>query len=281
VKLAIRRHVRDVVAIVVMLALFLGCAGYILARQTSFVAPSWLPFFGKSYYTVRADFATANAIVPGQGQTVNVSGVEVGTVSGAQLRDGVAQVTLQLEQKYAPIYRNATLLLRPRTPLNDMFIALDPGTPAAGALPNGGVLPASQTNPDVNVDEILANLDGDTRSYLELLLAAGGQALPGPGATADLRGVLKRLDPLTVDTRAVAGALAARRLNLARAIHSFSQIAVSLGGTDSQLARLVDAADRGFAATAAQDANLRAAIAELPGDAWARPASAGQAFDAR
>ena len=263
-KLAIRRHVKDVVAIVVMLALFIGCMGYILGHQTSFTVPSWFPFIGKSYYTVRADFSAANAIVPGQGQTVNVSGVEVGTVGGVQLEGGVAQVTLQIQQRYAPIYRDATLLLRPRTPLKDMFVALDPGTPAAGALPSGGLLPASQTNPDVSVDEVLRGLDGDTRTYLELLLAAGGEALPGRAAADDLRGALKRFDPLAVDTRAVAGALAARRANLSHLIHSLSLIAGSLGGVDVKLGQLIQAADQGFRATAAQDANLRAALAALP-----------------
>ena len=41
--------------------------------------------------------------------------------------------------KLGPIYRNATMLLRPKTGLNDMSIQLDPGTPEP-AQPDGGEL---------------------------------------------------------------------------------------------------------------------------------------------
>ena len=47
-------------------------------------------------------------------------------------------MTMDIDKRYAPIYRNATVLLRPRTPLKDMYLALDPGTRSAGAIPNGG-----------------------------------------------------------------------------------------------------------------------------------------------
>ena len=62
-----------------------------------------------------------------------------------------------------------------------MVAELTPGTKAAGRLPEGGRIPVSQTLPDVNLDEILAALDADTRDYLTLLLNDGGQALKGNG----------------------------------------------------------------------------------------------------
>ena len=39
------------------------------------------------------------------------------------------------------------------------------------------MIPISQTLPDVNLDEILASLDTDTRDYLVLLLNDGAQGL--------------------------------------------------------------------------------------------------------
>ena len=50
---------------------------------------------------------------------------------------------MNIFKKYAPIYRNATVLLRPRTPLKDMYLAVDPGTRQTGAVPNGGTLGGS------------------------------------------------------------------------------------------------------------------------------------------
>src|SRR5205807_4243091 len=113
----------------------------------------------------------------GQGQTVNIAGVPVGQVGGVDLEHGTAVVTMNIYKKYQPIYRNATVLLRPRTPLKDMYLALDPGTSSAGVVPSGGSLSVGATIPDVNFSDILSSLDADTRNYLLLLLSGGAEAL--------------------------------------------------------------------------------------------------------
>ena len=114
------------------------------------------PGIGTDFYTVEAEFETGQAVVPGQGQTVNIAGVKVGDIGKVELEDGVAVVELKIQDKYKPIYRDATMLLRPKTGLKDMFVELDPGTQAAGELPEGGRIALAQTRPDVNPDEILA-----------------------------------------------------------------------------------------------------------------------------
>ncbi len=119
----------------------------------------------------------------GQGQSVDVAGVQVGQVGAVDLKRGRAIVTMNIYKKYAPIYNNATVLLRPRTPLKDMYLSLDPGTKDAGAVAVGATLPVANTQPDINVEEILSTLDADTRNYLLLLLAGGAQAFHDPGAT--------------------------------------------------------------------------------------------------
>src|SRR4029079_6266020 len=121
--------------------------------------------------------ATAQAVTPGQGQTVNIAGVEDGQISSVKLEDGKAIVGMKIDRQYDRIYRNATILLRPKTGLKDMVAELDPGTKDAGRLPEGEPIPASQTLPDVNLDEILASLDADTRDYLRILLGEGSTAL--------------------------------------------------------------------------------------------------------
>ncbi len=132
----------------------------------------------------------------GQGQAVTIAGVQVGQVGGVSVQDGLAVVTMNIYKQYAPIYRNATVLLRPRTPLKDMYLALDPGTKSAGAVPAGGTLGPANTTPDVDVSEILSSLDADTRNYLILLLSGGAGAfrnpgyngaVPSPSAVADLQ----------------------------------------------------------------------------------------------
>ena len=118
--------------------------------------PAWVPGVGTDFYELKAEFQTAQAVVPGQGQTVDIAGVPVGEIGKVDLKDGVAVVEMKIRKKYAPVYRDATLLLRPKTGLKDMIIEMDPGTPKAGAFEEGETIPVSQTSPDVNLDEILA-----------------------------------------------------------------------------------------------------------------------------
>ena len=106
---------------------------------------------------------------------------------------------MDIDRKFLPVYKNATILLRPKTGLKDMFLELDPGTnydPNSNddEFQNGDKIPVANTAPDTNVDQILAALDGDTRAYLRLLLVGGGQGLNGRGK--DLGKLLGSLGPI-------------------------------------------------------------------------------------
>jgi phospholipid/cholesterol/gamma-HCH transport system substrate-binding protein len=266
VKRAIRTHRVDFAAIAVLVVAAIAVSTYILEHQPSFV-------FGQTYYQVRAPFSTAAAVTSGQGQAVTIAGVQVGQVGGVSLHNGQAVVTMNIYKQYAPIYRNATVLLRPRTPLKDMYLELDPGTRRAGRVPNGGSLSASNTQPDVDLSEILSSLDSDTRNYLVLLLSAGAQAFhdpgshgipPSPDAVADLRGTLKRFEPLDRDTKRFATLLATRQRNIRRAIHNLNLVTNAFGGVEGQLASLISASDTNFAAISANDAQLEQTLTEFP-----------------
>src|SRR5579859_405377 len=156
-KRAIKNHLWDFTWLVVMVVVGLGTAGYILTKERL-----RLPFLSQSQYTLNADFTTGKAVTPGQGQTVNISGVQVGDIGGVKLQDGIAVVQLNIDTKYRHlIHENATALLRPRTGLEDMFVELDPGSSAAPVAPSGYTIPLSNTMPTVEADEILSSLDAD------------------------------------------------------------------------------------------------------------------------
>src|SRR3954454_24664060 len=143
-----------------------------------------------------------------------------------------------------------------------MVAELTPGTPAAGRLPAGRRIPIGQTLPDVNLDEILAGLDADTRTYLRMLLgdAAGGLR----GTARPLADTLRRFEPTARDLRRVNAALALRRRHLARAIHDFSLLAGELGAKDDELATFVNSSNAVLGSLARQDSNLRATLRGLP-----------------
>ena len=260
-KMAIRKHWLDFVAIIGLILIAGAVAVYILDHER-LKLPAWVPVVGKDFFVVKAEMSTAQAVTPGQGQTVNIAGVQVGEISKVELKEGKALITLRMEPRYGRVYKDATVLLRPKTGLKDMVAELEPGTPPAGRLKDGGVIPVSQTLPDVNLDEVLASLDGDTRDYLTVLVSAGADGLRGNGRT--LARALRRIEPSSRYGRKVFGALAVRRQNIKRVIHNLSLIMDELGAKDDQVAEFVENSNAVFATLAGQDANLRATLTELP-----------------
>jgi phospholipid/cholesterol/gamma-HCH transport system substrate-binding protein len=124
-----------------------------------------------------------------------------------------------------------------------MVIELNPGSSTAGTAPAGFTVPVDQTLPNVNFDEILSALDGDTRSYLQLLLGSAGEGLDGQGKT--LSAGLKRFEPTAIYLAKINGALAVRERNIRRSIHNFRLLAQVPGNKDDDLA-LVDSSTRCF-----------------------------------
>ncbi len=170
-KRAIREHRRDFLAIVGLLVIALAVSSYILTNQR-LTLPAWVPVIGKDFYEFNGDFQTSQAVTPGQGQTVNVAGVNVGEIARVELVYGRARLRLRLDDDDVVVRRDARMLLRPKTGLKDMVVELDPGSDDAPALPEGGTIPISRTSPDVNLDELLAALDANP-SYLPARIQLG------------------------------------------------------------------------------------------------------------
>ncbi len=259
---AIREHLRDFVAIGVLLVLAVLTTGVILASQTTLL-PGWVPLIGDDDFELKAEFSSAQAVTPGQGQTVTIAGINVGQVSGSELDSGRAIVTMQVDHKYAElVHPDASLLLRPRTGLQDMTIQIDPGT-RGQPVEEGTTLPLASSQPNVQPDQIFASLDGDTRSFLQLLLEAAGRGLGDNGRK--LSAGLKRFEPFARDLSRINGALAERRQNIKRAITNFGLLSQELGHRDTRLAEFVQSSNDVLQSFANQEAALRATLRELPG----------------
>jgi phospholipid/cholesterol/gamma-HCH transport system substrate-binding protein len=263
---ALRAHLRDVLAIVALLAAALFATTVILINQRTSL-PSWVPLIGTDRFALEAEFSTAQAVIPGQGQSVDIAGIKVGEISGVKLENGHAVVGMDVDNKYAPlIHENSSLLLRPKTGLNDMVVEVDPGTQSSPQVKENSTIPLASTQPQVNPDEFLASLDADTQQFLKLLLANGAEALdPEQGRDVKLSNALRRLDPFARDIARISGALASRRQNIARSIHNFQLLSTELGNRDQDLTNFVDASDAVLASFARQEASIRSALRELPG----------------
>ena len=254
---AIRKHLRDFIAIMVLLVVAL-IATYIIVQQQRLR----IPILESKPFELKAEFSTAQAVVAGQGQTINVAGVEIGQVENVQLENGRAVVTFGIDRQYLPIYKNATILLRPRTGLQDMFFQLDPGSKKAGEIPDGGMVPVQNTAPDTNVDEILAGLDSDTQAYLRLLLVGAGEGLKGQGK--NLGKLLGSLGPLNRDLDRLNSMVAQRRHELADLIHNLGVLTKEIGKHRGDVVSFIQANNAALSAIGAQDPDVQRAVALLP-----------------
>ena len=252
----IRKNLRGFLLLATFIALGAAVGAYILANQRL-----RFPVIEEAPLRYELELASAQAVTPGQGQTVRVSGVQIGEIGEVRLEEGHAVVELVIEPEHEGLVReDATALLRPKTPLKDMFLELDPGR--GRALPEGGTLPLRNTQVDVNTDEFLAMLDADTRDYLKLLVNGAGRGLAGRGG--DLREVYRLFEPTHRDIARVNSAVATRRANLRRLVNSLERLSVELAGKEEDLAELVDSAATVFRAYASEDENISRAVRELP-----------------
>ncbi|MGH2716492.1 MAG: MlaD family protein [Thermoleophilaceae bacterium] len=256
-KLAIRKHLWDFLAVIGLFLLGLAVAVYILSQQDF-----RFPLVEDSPKRIAMELENAQAVQPGQGQTVRVAGVEVGRISDVELEDGVAVVELEIERKYEDMIReDASALLRPKTALKDMFVEVSPGS--GRVLDEGERISVANTLPDVDPDEIYEALDEDTRPYLKLLVSGAGKGLDGRGD--DLGEVFRRFEPLHKDLARVMRATASRRDALKRLIHRYGLLMTHVGRRPGELRRLVTASRAVFDALESEDQNISASVARLPG----------------
>jgi phospholipid/cholesterol/gamma-HCH transport system substrate-binding protein len=251
------------IAVVGMVVIAAGSAGYILAHERLSV-PAWVPIIGHEHFLLKAEFTTAQAVAPGQGQQVTIAGAKIGEIASVELHDGRGLVSMNLTPSYARyIYRNATMLLRPKTGLKDETVEIDPGSPSAGRVSGGYTIPITQTAPDGNLDELLAALDTEARASLQELLAGAGEGLQGNGA--NLSATFKRFAPLGQDLAKIGREVAKRQGDVKSSIHNFRLLMEALGNKDTQLAALVDSSNAVFATFAQQDQQVQETLRELPG----------------
>ena len=260
----IRKHLRDFVAVFVLALIGVAAGAYIISQQE---ARPYFPLVEKSPYEVKVEFSDAQAVIPGQGQTVRVAGVEVGKIGKVEPKDGVAVVSMLLDRRKIEkgelkVLSDATAQLRPRTGLKDMFIELDPGTQGR-ELEEKDTIPVQNTEPDVDPDEVLSALDADTRSYLQLLINGLGKGFAGRGK--DLNATFKALAPTQRDLRRVSEAIASRKRELKRLINNYGNLTNTLADRDNDVRRLIDASNATLSAFAQENENIATAVARLPG----------------
>ncbi|CAM3381744.1 MlaD family protein [Nocardioides dubius] len=246
---------KNVSVIGALIALALVAGGFILGNQR-FDAP-W-----QDKFLLSAEFEAAPGVSPGNGQEVRMAGVIVGQISGGEVnKNGRAELTMSLEPD-VEIYDNARLVLRPKSPLNEMYVTIAPGGPPGKRLASGHTLPVTNTVRPVQVDEVLAELDDGSRAALTTLLSEADDALAS--APAKLPAGLDATTEVLGDLQPVVEQLATRRDALRRLVSSLGQVSTAVGDNDKRLTDLADSLQSTLGVVADGQSELDSSLAQLP-----------------
>jgi phospholipid/cholesterol/gamma-HCH transport system substrate-binding protein len=255
-KRVIRKNLGPSLAILGLVAIAVVVGGYILHEQRF-----RFPLVEDKPVRINVELDNAQAVTPGQGQTAQVAGVQIGDIAEVKLDGDRALVGLDIKPQYADlIHRDARAVLRPRTGLKDMYVQILPGKDGP-PVKEGFTIPVQSSLTDVDLDEILSVLDARTRDYITLLANGAGEGLHGRGN--DLAQVFKRYGPTVRDLGRVNHAVAQERIALRRLVTSLTQVNGTLARKPRDLSRLVSTASTTLRAFASEDRSLRGAVTEL------------------
>jgi virulence factor Mce-like protein len=216
-------------------------------------------------YTVTAEVQDPQGLL--KHADVRAAGVKVGSVS--EITNTSAQsgtmtlVQMQLDGSYAPVYRNATVLVRQKTLVGENYIEITRGTPSRGKVSDGGSLPISQDLQSVPLDKILNALTPKVRRQTQADLQVLGAGLNHEGK--NLNQFLGVLQPTVYNGGQVLGVLNSQRTQLADAVAQTGTVLQALANRTDDLRSLIRSGEQTAAAVAARDGALSQSLVDLPG----------------
>jgi virulence factor Mce-like protein len=123
---------------------------------------------------------------------VRMAGVTAGQVLHITVQGKLAVASVQINQQYSPVYKDAHAIVRPKNLLGETYIEIDRGHPDSGSYSNGDTIPLLNTITPVQIDDVLNALDLDTRTKLTVVINGLGESTAARGqdmniGTNDLR----------------------------------------------------------------------------------------------
>lgn len=162
----------------------LGIAAVVVAGA----AVAVVLFSGRGDYVVHARFISAAQLV--KGDRVQVAGAGIGSVTAITLTDdGKADIRMSIsDSRYRPLRVGTQATIRQASlsgVANRYVDLLLPGGERTQAIPDGGVIPESQTTTAVDLDQLFNTFDPRTRDSLRRLIRGYGTSYGGRGAQAN------------------------------------------------------------------------------------------------
>lgn len=224
----------------------------------------WVSFGGRIPFEVdgyRLTIAFPDAPTLVAGGSVRIAGVPVGKVVSVSPGASSTDAVIQLDQRYAPLPRDARAIIRTKTPLGESYIELTPGTPGSPPLPDGGRLPSEQVGATQQITDLLATFDAPTRRAFEEVMVDTAATLRGEGP--NLNDALGASGSTAEQLNVLLQALKAQGGDVQTLVSRSAQALEALAASPGQLQRLVTAGDQVMATTASRSAAVTATVHAL------------------
>lgn len=218
------------------------------------------PVIDAGEYTATVTMSDVDNLVKA-GQ-VQVAGVKVGQVRSVEPRakgEGL-EVEFALEDDYGPLREGAQLRVAERSLVGETYLELTNGK--GPELASGSELPPSAVKRSVQLHDVLASLDQESRGEMKQLLRSLGAGTAG--TRGDLDTLMAGLGNLGREGHTALDAIAAQSEDLDKLARQTSQVLQALDTGQGQIADLVRHANRVTGATAGQRAAIEATLREAP-----------------
>jgi virulence factor Mce-like protein len=231
-----------------MVLFALSCVGLLLFLWLSFGGT--VPFNPQGY---RFQVAFPNAFDLADQADVRVAGVSVGKVISKQLdpRDNRTLVTIQMNNKYAPIHRDGQAILREKTLLGETYVQLTEGSSGTPTIPDGGRLSNGQVVPAVQLDQIFNTFDPTTRNAFRSWQQELAKAIKGNDQ--NLNDVLGNLPTFAINLTQLLQVLDVEHNSVVSLVRNGGTTFNALNADPAALRNLITAGDTTFSTLAANN----------------------------
>jgi len=244
--------------ILVMAGFALSCFGLLLYLWVAF--GGGFPLKPKGY-RFHIHFGEATQLA--EQADVRISGVPVGKVVKLGLGPGeTTDATIQMDERYAPIPKDAHAILRAKTLLGETYVELTPGHDDAGLLPENGVLPESRVSKTVELDEIFRSLDPLTRRSFQVWMQSVAGGLKGHGQ--DLNDAFGTLEPFANDTNTLVKLLNEQEPAVHQLVRNTGIVFDALSNRTGQLTGLIRNSNTVFGTIAGRNRELAETFRAFP-----------------
>jgi phospholipid/cholesterol/gamma-HCH transport system substrate-binding protein len=245
--------------ILVIVLFALSCFGLMLFLWESFGGP--VPLKPKGY---RFTIAFPRTLALAEQSDVRISGVNVGhVISIAYDKDGRAHATVEIASKYAPIPSNMHAILRQKTLLGETYVQLKPESAGAPSLADGGLLPNTQVEPSVTLDDILSSLDSKTRRAFQVWMQSAAEGFNNSGEA--LNSSFATIQPFIEDSNKLVAVANSQEGALRASIHNTGEVFDALTAREGQFRGFISNGERAFHAASQASQAWAEAFRELPG----------------